>query len=39
MMVTDGISDEQLSFIVEQTIKEADGAGNGALQPGRLCAS
>eukprot|EP00045_Choanoeca_perplexa_P002790 m.26738 g.26738 ORF g.26738 m.26738 type:complete len:203 (-) comp11706_c0_seq1:153-761(-) len=31
MMVTDGISDAQLSFIVDQTIKEADGDGDGKI--------
>lgn len=37
MMVTDGISDEQLSFIVEQTIQEADGNGDGKISFDEFC--
>eukprot|EP01147_Barroeca_monosierra_P004193 gene4193-6539_t len=37
MMVTDGISDEQLTFIVDQTIKEADDDGDGRISFDEFC--
>eukprot|EP00043_Microstomoeca_roanoka_P008532 m.82139 g.82139 ORF g.82139 m.82139 type:complete len:204 (+) comp14283_c0_seq2:95-706(+) len=37
MMVTDGITDEQLTFIVDQTIKEADGDRDGKISFDEFC--
>ncbi|EGD79941.1 calcium binding protein P22 [Salpingoeca rosetta] len=37
MMVTDGITDEQLTFIVDQTIKEADSRGDGRISFDEFC--